>query len=120
MGDPRVYTCLVAEDTESLPGTEAVVGLAVVANLIDDCELCNLVVLPDYVAKSVGYGLLQACVEVARHFKIPRMLLEVRQSNSRAIEFYKRNGFRITSERKNYYVNPNENAWVMERTVEVA
>jgi ribosomal protein S18 acetylase RimI-like enzyme len=56
---------------------------------------------------------------VAQYFKINRMLLEVRQSNHRAIEFYKRNGFHIISERKNYYLNPNENAWVMERTVEV-
>ena len=59
-------------------------------------------------------------VEVAQYFKIPRMLLEVRQSNQHAIEFYKRNGFRIISERKNYYLNPSENAWVMERSVEVA
>ena len=120
MSDPRVYTCLVAEDAaiSSRPG--AIVGMAVVAQLIDDCELCNLVVLPDYLSKRVGYSLLQASVEVAQYFKISRMLLEVRQSNHRAIEFYKRNGFRIISERKNYYLNPSENAWVMERAVEVA
>ena len=119
MSDPRVYTCLVAEDTEvpSRPGP--IVGLAVVAQLIDDCELCNLVVCPEYLSKRVGYSLLQAAVEVAQYFKIPRMLLEVRPSNRRAIEFYTRNGFRVISERKNYYLNPSENAWVMERSVEV-
>src|SRR5262245_60477599 len=106
MNDPRVYTCLVAEITEA-ESTAAVAGLAVVAQLIDDCELCNLVVLPEYVSKRVGYTLLQACIAVAQYFKIPRMLLEVRQSNNRAIDFYKKNGFRITSERKNYYLNPS-------------
>src|SRR5262245_4653918 len=120
MSDPRVYTCLVAEVTESSSPSALVAGLAVVAQLIDDCELCNLVVLPEYVSKRVGYSLLQACIEVAQYFKIPRMLLEVRQSNHHAIEFYKRNGFRITSERKDYYLNPSENAWVMERALEVA
>ena len=119
MSDPRVYTCLVAEDAESPSRPAAIAGLAVVAQLIDDCELCNLVVLPEYVSKRVGSSLLQACVEVAQYFKIPRMLLEVRQSNHHAIEFYKKNGFRIISERKNYYLNPRENAWVMERAVEV-
>jgi ribosomal protein S18 acetylase RimI-like enzyme len=119
MSDPRVYTCLVAEDAETPAPPDAIVGLAVVAQLIDDCELCNLVVLPEYLSKRVGYSLLQAAVEVAQYFKIPRMLLEVRQSNQHAIEFYKRNGFRIISERKNYYLNPSENAWVMERAVEV-
>lgn len=120
MSDPRVYTCLVAEDTKTPSQPSAIVGLAVVAQLIDDCELCNLVVLPEYLSKRVGYSLLQASLEVAQYFKISRMLLEVRQSNHHAIEFYKRNGFRIISERKNYYLNPSENAWVMERTVDVA
>jgi [ribosomal protein S18]-alanine N-acetyltransferase len=119
MSDPRVYTCLVAEDAETSSRPGAIIGLAVVAQLIDDCELCNLVVLPEYLSKRVGYSLLQAAVEVAQYFRIPRMLLEVRQSNQHAIEFYKRNGFRIASERKNYYLNPSENAWVMERAVEV-
>ena len=120
MSDPRVYTCLVAEDAETPAQPDAILGLAVVAQLIDDCELCNLVVLPEYLSKRVGYSLLQASVEVAQYFKISRMLLEVRQSNHHAIEFYKRNGFRIISERKNYYLNPSENAWVMERAVEVS
>ena len=119
MSDPRVYTCLVAEDIETAYRPAVIAGLAVVAQLIDDCELCNLVVLPEYVSKHVGFGLLQACVEVAQYFKIPRMLLEVRQSNHHAIEFYKRNGFHIISERRNYYLNPRENAWVMECAVEV-
>jgi len=120
MSDARVYTCLVAEDAATPSHPSSIVGMAVVAQLIDDCELCNLVVLPEYLSKRVGYSLLQASVEVAQYFKISRMLLEVRQSNHRAIEFYKRNGFRIISERKSYYLNPSENAWVMERAVEVA
>jgi ribosomal-protein-alanine N-acetyltransferase len=120
MSDPRVYTCLVAEDTDTLSQPTTIAGLGVVAQLMDDCELCNLVVLPEYLSKRVGYSLLQACVEVAQYFKITRMLLEVRQSNHHAIEFYKRNGFRIISERKNYYLNPSENAWVMERAVDAA
>ena len=121
MCNPRVYTCLVAEDLK--PETSdrpVVVGLSVLAQLIDHCELCNLVVSPEYLSKGIGYQLLQQCLEAARYFQIPRMLLEVRQSNVRAIEFYKTNRFRIMSERKNYYLNPRENAWVMERPVDRA
>ena len=69
LSDPRVYTCLVAEDTEAASLPAPIAGLAVVAQLIDDCELCNLVVLPEYVSKRVGYSLLQASVEVAQYFK---------------------------------------------------
>jgi len=120
MSDPRVYTCFVAEDTEAPPGSASIAGLAVMAQLIDDGELCNIVVVPEYVSKHVGSSLLQACVTAAQYFRISRMLLEVRQSNHRAIEFYKRKGFRIISERKNYYLNPRESAWVMERAVKGA
>jgi len=92
-----------------------VAGFAVLALLIDHCELCNLVVRPSYLSKKVGYSLLQQCFEVAQHCGIARIFLEARQSNRRAIEFYERNGFQITSQRKNYYRNPSEHAWIMER-----
>jgi [ribosomal protein S18]-alanine N-acetyltransferase len=119
MLEPRIYTCLVAEDIEpELAVRPVIAGLAVVARLGDHCELCNLVVPPEYLSKRVGFRLLRQCVEVARHFQITRMLLEVRQSNQRAIEFYERNGFEIIAQRKDYYLNPKENAWVMERAVE--
>ncbi len=111
MSQPQVYTCLVAEESS----VHKIVGLAVVAQLVDHCELCNLVVLPDYVSKGIGFRLLLQCLEVAHQFKIPRMLLEVRQSNQQALEFYKRNGFRAIGTRRNYYMSPCEDACVMER-----
>jgi len=143
----RIYASLVAEDLEApislenlSPRAETgsinatrrtpngviaesrdkclIVGFAILAFLIDHCELCNLVVRPSYLSRKVGYLLLQQCFEAARQSGLERMFLEVRQSNRRAIEFYQRNNFRITSERKNYYRNPSEHAWVMERRLE--
>src|SRR5438093_1236983 len=83
-----------------------IAGFAILALLLDHCELCNLVVRPSYISKKVGHSLLQQCFEVARHCGIERAFLEVRQSNRRAIEFYEGNGFQITSQRKNYYRSP--------------
>jgi ribosomal-protein-alanine acetyltransferase len=97
------------------PEKPSIVGFAVLALLIDHCELCNLVVRPAYISKKIGYLLLQQCFEVAQHCRIERIFLEVRQSNHRAIAFYERNGFRTTSQRKNYYRSPPEHAWIMER-----
>ena len=101
-----------------IPEQRVVAGFAVMALLVDHCELCNLVVPPAYLSKKVGYSLLQQCFEIARLRGIEHMFLEVRQSNRRAIEFYERNGFQITSQRKNYYRNPSEHAWIMERRLE--
>jgi len=118
--DSNVYTCLVAEDTEWYGDSASrLTGFCVVARLVDHCELCNLVVSPEYLSKGVGYQLMQSCFEVARHFHLPRIFLEVRVSNQRAITFYERNGFRTVAQRKRYYSNPQEDAWVMEKVVEV-
>ena len=115
--NPGIYTCLVAEVTQPEISTEppVIVGVAVLGRLIDHSELCNIVVTPEYLSKKVGAQLLQQCMEICEYFRIPRMLLEVRQSNRRAIHFYEKNGFRVISQRKNYYLNPKEDAWVMER-----
>jgi ribosomal protein S18 acetylase RimI-like enzyme len=99
-------------------GGSIIAGFAILALLIDHCALCNLVVRPSYLSKKVGYSLLQQCFEVARQCNIEEVLLEVRQSNHRAIEFYEKNGFRIISLRKNYYRNPPEHAWIMEKRVD--
>jgi [ribosomal protein S18]-alanine N-acetyltransferase len=117
--DPNVYTCLVAEDMERHGGSASrLTGFSVVAQLVDHCELCNLVVSPEYLSKGVGYQLIQSCFEVARYFHLPRIFLEVRMSNHRAITFYERNGFRTVAQRKRYYSNPQEDAWVMQKVVE--
>jgi ribosomal-protein-alanine N-acetyltransferase len=117
MQDARIYTCLVAEDVEPdhSPEKPVIAGFAVLALLIEYSELCNIVVTPEYLSKKVGYRLLQRCLEHSEHFGTPRIVLEVRISNQRAIRFYEKNGFSIASRRKNYYRNPPEDAWVMER-----
>ncbi len=117
--EPYVYCPLVAEvesDGGPSPGeTGILAGLAVLALMVDHGELCNLIVTPQCLGKRVGQRLLAGCLEVARQRQLTRIFLEVRHSNSRAIRFYRRNGFQIVSRRGNYYRDPLEDAWVMER-----
>lgn len=121
LGKQFLFCPLVAEVESSgkaspgEPGTLA--GAAVLALLVDHGELCNLMVRPRYLGKRVGRQLLAQCQEVARQRQLTRLFLEVRHSNHRAIRFYRRNGFAIVSRRKNYYQDPPEDAWVMEREV---
>lgn len=120
LGKPFLFCPLVAEvesggrTSPAEAGTLA--GAAVLALMVDNGELCNLMVTPQYLGKRVGRLLLAWCLEVARQRKLGRVFLEVRHSNHRAIRFYRRNGFRIVSRRKNYYRDPPEDAWVMERS----
>ncbi len=119
LGKPFLFCPLVAE-VESAgrtsPGEAGrLAGAAVLALMVDHGELCNLMVPPRYLGKRVGRQLLGQCLEVARQRRLTRIFLEVRRSNQRAIRFYRRNGFEIVSRRSNYYRDPPEDAWVMER-----
>ena len=117
-----IYYSLVAETRRhsklpsSVSGTK-IIGLAVLAFLFDHGDLCNLVVSPKYLGKGIGQELLSKCLEIAKQGNLNRILLEVRHSNYRAVRFYQRNDFRIAANRKNYYSQPSEDAWVMERSI---
>ena len=119
LGKPFLFCPLVAEvesGGRTSPGEAGTLaGVAVLALMVDHGELCNLMVPPRYLGKRVGRQLLTRCLQVARQRRLTRIFLEVRHSNHRAIRFYRRNGFEIVSRRRNYYRDPPEDAWVMER-----
>ena len=121
LGKPFLFCPLLAEvesaGRTSPGGAGTLAGAAVLALMVDHGELCNLMVPPRFLGKRVGRLLLAQCLEVARQRQLTRVFLEVRHSNHRAIRFYRRNGFRIVSRRKDYYRDPPEDAWVMERSV---
>lgn len=121
LGKPFLFCPLVAEVESSgrtSPGEAGTLaGAAVLALMVDHGELCNLMVPPRYLGRRVGRQLLAQCLEVARRRQLTRIVLEVRRSNHRAIRFYRRNGFEIVSRRRNYYRDPPEDAWVMDREV---
>ncbi len=124
LANPIIYYCFVAEeegvcDSRRDPAHE-LAGLAVLAQLFDHSEICNIVVARRCLSKGVGQELIQTCIRVSEKLGLSRMLLEVRQSNERAIRFYEKNGFHRIAERKDYYTDPREDAWVMERTIQAA
>jgi [ribosomal protein S18]-alanine N-acetyltransferase len=65
----------------------------------------------------LGQAFLSFLADLARERHCERMLLEVRQSNTRARALYERNGFAEIGMRKDYYParQGRENAIVLER-----
>ena len=61
----------------------------------------------------MGHKLMQVMINEVVREEIPRIVLEVRKSNERAIALYERIGFRTTHERKKFYQD-GESALVME------
>ncbi len=79
------------------------VGHMVVLPIEDQWELLNIVVHPDFQGKGLGGYCLNHLFQQARNQSVHSIYLEVRQSNSLAINLYSRFGFIGIGVRKNYY-----------------
>lgn len=81
--------------------------------VIDESQITNVALLPEYRGKSIGEALMRTSMQYARMRGGRRMSLEVRQSNERAQNLYNKLGFTAGGIRENYYTNNQEDALVM-------
>ena len=91
------------------------VGFFFARAILENLELLKIGVYPDFQRLGVGALLLQAAFVEGLRRGCLRCFLEVRKSNEGAIQFYYGHQFRIAGERTNYYTEPLEDAWIMER-----
>jgi ribosomal-protein-alanine N-acetyltransferase len=77
-------------------------------------ELFNIGVERDKQGSGSGQMLLENFLKACKSIGTRRILLEVRVSNSRAISFYKRNGFIKLGLRPGFYSDPPEDGFTME------
>ncbi len=75
-------------------------------------DILNIAVLEERQRKGIGHQLLNYLIE---NTTSERILLEVREKNKCAIQFYQKNGFKEIDRRKKYYAD--EDAIVMERSI---
>ena len=78
-----------------------------------EMELLNLAVGPNWRRRGFGSILLNTALADCRANGYEAAFLEVRESNQRAISFYKKHGFSVSGRRPNYYRNPDESALTM-------
>ncbi|EKD73093.1 MAG: hypothetical protein ACD_45C00465G0008, partial [uncultured bacterium] len=81
----------------------------------DEAHILNLGVRPAYQGKGVGRTLLEYILLEVKQHKMRMIYLEVRRSNEKALNLYRKLGFVEISERKNYYAmdHGREDALVM-------
>ena len=98
-----------------------IIGFAVVRLLLgldqnfETAEICNIAVKKDLQGKKTGQKLFDEIIRELEKIDVSEIWLEVRESNLQAINFYKRNDFKLKSVRKNYYKNPTENALILKQ-----
>jgi len=83
--------------------------------VLDEYMLTNIAVAPDYRRMGLGEELVDYMLKDISESGSRLCFLEVRKSNSAAINLYLKKGFLPFGERKNYYQNPVENAVMMKR-----
>ena len=91
------------------------VGFFLARSLFENLEILKVGVEPAYQRLGLGTQLMEAAYAEGIKRACRRCFLEVRKSNQSAIEFYLRHRFRFAGTRLNYYSNPVEDAWIMER-----
>lgn len=80
--------------------------------VVDEMEVLNLAVLPDFRRNGLGARLLSLALQAGRKMGIEKVRLEARESNRAAISLYARFGFKPLGRRERYYAN-GEAALVM-------
>lgn len=76
--------------------------------IVDEAHLLNVAVSAEKQGQGLGRFLLNQAVACARGLGMESVLLEVRPSNTRALEIYERYGFKQIGRRKGYYPAANQ------------
>ena len=91
---------------------------------VDELHLLNITVSPHLRKLGLGQRMMAAIEGVAAQQKMPRIILEVRPSNTAAITLYQKLGYEQIGVRKNYYpANPEtgsrEDALVLAKSIKL-
>lgn len=90
-----------------------VTGYAGMWVVLDEAQLTNVALHPDYRGHGTGKEILAYMIELAKQLGAAKMTLEVRKTNQIAQRIYRNLGFAVTGTRKNYYPDNGEDAILM-------
>ena len=107
-------TCRLSLWFVALEG-ERVVGYVGSQTVIDESDMMNIAVHPDFRRRGIAEALITALEEALREKGSHALTLEVRASNTPAIALYEKLGFVQAGIRKNYYRNPKEDARILRK-----
>lgn len=91
---------------------------------VDELHLLNITVSPKLRQLGLASRMMAAIEGVAAQQKMPRMILEVRPSNTAAVALYQKLGYEEIGMRKNYYpadpqLGTREDALVMAKSIKL-
>lgn len=102
-------TAALAAETED----GVILGYIFFTAVLDEGGVDNIAVLPSARRQGVASALLEAFHGYGRTHGLTTLFLEVRPSNEGAAALYRKMGYQEVGRRKNYYLDPKEDAVIM-------
>ncbi len=90
-----------------------VIGYVIFWQVGEDAQINNIAVHPDFRRLGIGEAVLRQVIEMVRLRGGRLISLEVRPSNTAALNLYRKLGFKMMGVRQGYYTNPAEDAFVL-------
>lgn len=112
LSNPRTI-CLLAEKSGKA------IGYLSAYTAVDEAEIARIAVIKEQRKMGAGRSLLNELEEICRKKQIKKLLLDVRESNQGAREFYEKEHFLEDGIRKGFYEAPPEDAVLMSRQLEI-
>ena len=94
---------------------ERVAGYVGSQTVLDETDMMNIAVHPDFRRQGIAERLVISLVEELRKKGSKCLTLEVRASNEPAITLYEKLGFSQVGRRPKYYRNPREDALILRK-----
>ena len=95
------YHCWVLERNQVM------LGYVVFINAVGECHLLNICIDPELHNQGLGRKLLRQVLQAVRVDRVKCVFLEVRPSNTRAVQLYQSEGFNEVGVRQKYYPTKN-------------
>lgn len=113
----RIFAeALANENTTSLLALAedgGVLGYLLFTAVLDEGGVDNIAVAPAARRQGIASALMEAFHRYGRDHGLTNLFLEVRPSNTGAAALYRKMGYVEAGRRKNYYLNPKEDAIIM-------
>ncbi|MBS7360683.1 MAG: ribosomal protein S18-alanine N-acetyltransferase, partial [Oscillospiraceae bacterium] len=90
-----------------------VLGYIGAHNVLGEVYITNIAIFPEFKRQGIGKKLIETLLNSVKEENAEFVTLEVRKSNESAIGLYKKMGFKVVGERKDFYKKPKENALLM-------
>lgn len=92
---------------------EEVVGNCALRMILGEGEITNVSVKEAYRGRGIAKEMLQELIKIGSKYGVKQFTLEVRTKNVVAISLYEKLGFKKEGKRKNFYMDPIDDAWIM-------